>query len=76
VSEPDLEPGLRVVATANNEIEAAMMAGYLQSAIIRSTYRQGFRSAGGTHDVYVNEADLERAREALSTAEEAHSEPA
>ncbi|MGN6371527.1 MAG: putative signal transducing protein [Solirubrobacteraceae bacterium] len=67
----ETEPTFKIVTTASNEIEAAMIAGCLENAGIRCVYGQTLRSAYRPSDIYVAEADLERAREVLNAASDA-----
>ncbi len=65
------------MATAGNEMEAAMVRGRLEAAGIRSMQQlagagvAGRVGGGGERDVYVAEQDLERARAALGLDEQA-----
>jgi Putative prokaryotic signal transducing protein len=65
-------PGeLRVLTTAGNEFEADMVCGLLSEAGIRAMQQlsntgvAGRVGGGGARDIYVEERDLERAREIL-----------
>jgi hypothetical protein len=68
-NQPGAVPKLIAVTTATNELEAAMIAGCLTGAGIPAIYRQSFRSSAGPRAVYVNEDDLARAQETLSSLE-------
>jgi hypothetical protein len=67
----------RVVATASNEMEAELICGRLADAGVRSMQELannaigGRFGGGGQRDVYVEEQDLEAAREALGLDAEA-----
>ncbi len=67
----DSHPELKVAAGASNEMQAAMICGLLSDAGIRNLTKPGTGSrglgwaAGGHRWIYVEEADLERAREVL-----------
>jgi hypothetical protein len=68
---------LEILATAANEMEAAMISGRLSAAGIRSMEQLsnqgsafGRFGGGGARDVYVEASDLERARGVLADAQE------
>jgi len=71
-----MSPELSIVATAANEFEAEMLCGVLSEAGIESSMELantaigGRFGGGGARDIYVRHEDLERAREALSAAED------
>ena len=64
---------LKIVATAANEMEAAMISGRLSAAGIKSMQQIsnegtafGRFDGGGSRDVYVEESELERAQGVLA----------
>jgi hypothetical protein len=63
----------RCVATTNNAMEAAVILGRLQEARVPawpSRALTGRGSMAGVTDIYVEDGDLEAARQALATAQD------
>jgi hypothetical protein len=68
----DPEPTLKILTTVPSNAEAAMVVGELEGAGIQAMQRPGALPGGlwggpGSCDIYVEQQDLDRAREVLST---------
>ncbi len=72
MTENDSEPTLEILTTVPGGAEAAIVVGDLEAAGIRAMERSSTRASGpwgtsGPRDIYVEEHDLDRAREVLNT---------